>query len=87
MKTKKKLGCAVIFMKYLSCVVSSMFLLKALIWNKMVHPASNLTKLPELGVNELKKTPKVITDINCSIQFISVQSIDFRIRVIKQKTR
>ena len=53
----------------------------------MVHPASNLTKLPGLGVNELKKTPKVITDINCSIQFISVQSIDFRIRVIKQKTR
>ena len=48
-----KLGYAVTFMKYLASVVSLIFLPKALIWNKITFPASNLLNFAELIKNEL----------------------------------
>ena len=47
-----KLGRAVTFMKYLASVVSLIFLVKTLIWNKITFPASNLLNFAELVVNE-----------------------------------
>ena len=47
----KKLGRAVTFMKYLARVVSLIFLLKTLIWNKTMFRPSNSLNLAELMVN------------------------------------
>ena len=46
-----KLGRAVTFMKYLASVVSLIFLVKTLIWNKFTYPASNSLNLAELVEN------------------------------------
>ena len=46
-----KLGRAVIFMKYLTSVVSLIFLAKSLVWNKITFPASNLLNFSELEKN------------------------------------
>ena len=46
-----KLGRAVTFIKYLASVVSLIFLLEILIWNKTMFPASNLLNLAELVVS------------------------------------
>ena len=43
-----KLGRAVTFMKYLASVTSLIFLLKTLIWNKIMFPASNMLNFAEL---------------------------------------
>ena len=51
-----KPGDAVTFMKYLASRVSLIILPKALTYNKMVLLASNLLRLAELMVNEMKKT-------------------------------
>ena len=51
-----KLGCAFTFIKDLARVFSLSFLPKTLIWNKMVFLASNLLKLAEMVVNQLKTT-------------------------------
>ena len=51
-----KLGCAVTFMKYLASVVSIIFLLKTLIWNKIAFSASNSLNFEELVRNELVKS-------------------------------
>ena len=51
-----KLGRVVTFMKYLASVVSSIFLPKTLIWNKITFQLSNLLNLAELVVNEFKKS-------------------------------
>ena len=51
-----KLGCEVIFKKYLARVVSLIFLAKTLIWNKIMFPASNLLNLAELVENEFMKS-------------------------------
>ena len=51
-----KLGRAVTFMKYLVSVVSSIFLAKTLMWNKITFPALNLLNLAELVINEPMKT-------------------------------
>ena len=51
-----KQGRAVTFMKYLTSVVSLIFLPKTLIWNKTTFPASNSLNLAELVVNELMKS-------------------------------
>ena len=51
-----KLRRAVTFLKYLVSVVSLLFLLKFLIWNKIAFPASNLLNFAELVENELMKS-------------------------------
>ena len=51
-----KLGTAVTFMKYLASVTSLIFLLKTLIWNKIMFPASNMLNFAELMKNELIKS-------------------------------
>ena len=51
-----KLGRAVTFMKYLSGVVSLIFLPKALIRNKIKSTTSNLLNFAELVENELMKS-------------------------------
>ena len=51
-----KLGRAVTFMKYLASVTSLIFLLKTLIWNKIMFPASNMLNFAELMKNELIKS-------------------------------
>ena len=47
-----KQGRAVTFMKYLASVVSLIFLVETLFWNKITFPASNLLNLAELVVND-----------------------------------
>ena len=51
-----KLGRAVTFIKYLANVVSLIFLLKTLNWNKITFPTSNSLNLAELVVNEPMKS-------------------------------
>ena len=51
-----KLVRAVTFMKYLASVVSLIFLVKTLIWNKINFPTSNLLNLSDLVKNELMKS-------------------------------
>ena len=51
-----KLRCAVTFMKDVASAVSLKFLPKALIWNKITFPTSNLLNLAELVKNELMKS-------------------------------
>ena len=51
-----KLGCGVTFMKYLTGVVSLMFLLKTLIWNKITFLALNLLNFAQLA--EMKSISK-----------------------------
>ena len=63
-----KPGRAATFMKYLASVVSLIFLLKTLIWNKIKFRLSNLLNLAELVVNELQReSPKNFTNIPFSI--------------------
>ena len=47
-----KLGRAVTFIKNLVSVVSLIFLMKTLSWNKITFPASNLLNIAELVLNE-----------------------------------
>ena len=59
-----KLGRAVTFMKYLTSVVSLIFLAKTFIWNKTTFPASNSLNYAELVVNEpTKDIYKKVTNI------------------------
>ena len=51
-----KLGHAITFMKYLASAVSLIFLAKALIWNKITFPVSNLLILAELVESEPMKS-------------------------------
>ena len=51
-----KLGCEVTLIKYLVSVTSSIFLPKALTWNKITFPASNSPNLAELVENVLMKS-------------------------------
>ena len=51
-----KLGRAVIFKKYLASVVTLIFLVKTLIWNKIMFSASDSLNLAELVVNEPRKS-------------------------------
>ena len=53
-----KLERTVILIKYITTIVSLLFILKTLAWDKMVLPASNLLNLLELMGIELKKTSK-----------------------------
>ena len=56
---REKVGRSVSFVKYLSGVVSLMFLPKTLIWNKITFPASNLLNFAELGkMNLCRVSPK-----------------------------
>ena len=73
------LGCAVTFMKYLASVISLIFLPKTLIWNKMTFPASNLLNFIELLQKKLiRVSPKKLTNILLSIQFIAAYGKDFK---------
>ena len=58
-----KLGRAVTFMKYLASVVSLIFLVKTLIWNKINFPTSNLLNLSDLVKNELMKSLFPLKDL------------------------
>ena len=51
-----KLGRAVHFMKCLASVISLIFLVKTLIWNKITFPLSNSLNLAVLVVNEPMKS-------------------------------
>ena len=51
-----KLGRAITFMKYFASAVSLIFPAKALIWNKITFPVSNLLILAELVENEPMKS-------------------------------
>ena len=51
-----KVGREVTFMKYLASVVTLIFLLKTLIWNKITFPVSDLLNFAELVKNELMKS-------------------------------
>ena len=51
-----KPGRAVTFTKHLARVVSLIFLLKTLIWDKTTFPVSNLLNFAELVENELMKS-------------------------------
>ena len=51
-----KLGHVITFMKYLARVVSLVFLVKSLIWNKIMFVESNLLTLAMLVVNEPMKS-------------------------------
>ena len=51
-----KLERTVILIKYITTIVSLLFILKTLTWDKIVLPASNLLNLLELMGIELKKT-------------------------------
>ena len=63
---------AVTFMKYLVSVVSLIFLLKTLIWNKITFPTSNSLKFAELVENDLMKSAsKKFTNIPFFVQSIS----------------
>ena len=54
--SRVNLGCAVTFMKCLASIVSLIFLLKILIWNKITFPVSNSLNLEELVENEPMKS-------------------------------
>ena len=69
-----KLGLKVTFMKYLTSVVSLIFLPKTLIWNKIRLRLSNLLNLAELVVN-ISFFTRLITD-SCK---------DFRILRLKNE--
>ena len=74
-----KLGLAIIFMKYLTSVVSLMFLLKTLIWNKITFAGSNSLNFAELVENEpMENFSKKITNIPFSIQFIAAYCKNFK---------
>ena len=64
-----KLGCAVTFMKDAASAVSLKFLPKALIWNKITFPTSNLLNLAELVKNELMKSISKKKKKNCQYSF------------------
>ena len=51
-----KLGRAVTFMENLVSVVSLIFLMKTLSWNKITFPASNSLNIAELVVNQPMKS-------------------------------
>ena len=69
----------VLFMKYLTRVVSSLFLPKTLIWYKITFRLLNSLNLAELVVNELKKSiSKKTTNISFSIRFINAYCKDFK---------
>ena len=51
-----KVGREVTFMKYLASIVTLIFLLKTLIWNKITFPVSDLLNFAELVKNELMKS-------------------------------
>ena len=71
-----KLGRAVTFMKYLANLVSLIYLVKPLIWNKITFTASNSSNLAELMVNEpMKSIYKKFTNIPLSIRFIIIVKI------------
>ena len=68
-----KIGRTVTFMKYLDSVVTLIFLLKTLIWNKIMFPASNSLNFEELRENDLMKSiSKKFYQYSFSIQFIAV---------------
>ena len=60
--SRVKPGRAITFMKYLASVVSLIFLLETLIWNKTTFPASKSLNLAELDVIELTRS---ISKKNC----------------------
>ena len=67
-----KLEYAVTFMKYHVNVVSLIFLVKTLTWNKIMILASNLLNVAELLENKpLKSIFKILTNIPISIRFIT----------------
>ena len=71
-----KLVRAVTFLKNLASVVSFIFLLKTLIWNKITFPASNSLNFAELVKNELMMSLPILRknipiNIPFSIQFIA----------------
>ena len=72
-----KLGRAVTFMKYLTSVVSFIFLPKKIFWNKIRFRLSNSLNLAELLVNEVTKSISKKTPPN--ILFLS----DLPLRIVK----
>ena len=74
-----KLLHAVTFMKYLTRVVSLIFLPKTLILNKSTFRLSSSLNLAELVVNELtKRIPEKFANVPFSIRFVTAYCKHFK---------
>ena len=74
-----KIGRTVTFMKYLDSVITLIFLLKTLIWNKIMFPASNSLNFEDLRENDLMKSiSEKFYQYSFPIQFIAVYQQNFR---------
>ena len=74
-----KLGRAVTFMKYLASVVSLIFLVKTLIWNKINFPTSNLLNLSDMVKNEFMKSLFLLKNLPKSLFLFDLSLLNLKI--------
>ena len=74
-----KLGRSVTFMKYLASVVSLIFLVKTLIWNKINFPTSNLLNLSDMGKNEFMKSLFLLKNLPKSLFLFDLSLLNLKI--------
>ena len=74
-----KLGRAVTFMKYLASLVSLIFLVKTLIWNKINFPTSNLLNLSDMVKNEFMKSLFLLKNLPKSLFLFDLSLLNLKI--------
>ena len=74
-----KLGRSVTFMKYLASVVSLIFLVKTLIWNKINFPTSNLLNLSDMVKNEFMKSLFLLKNLPKSLFLFDLSLLNLKI--------
>ena len=74
-----KLGRTVSFMKYLASVVSLIFLVKTLIWNKINFPTSNLLNLSDMVKNEFMKSLFLLKNLPKSLFLFDLSLLNLKI--------
>ena len=74
-----KLGSTVSFMKYLASVVSLIFLVKTLIWNKINFPTSNLLNLSYMVKNEFMKSLFLLKNLPKSLFLFDLSLLNLKI--------
>ena len=74
-----KLGRTVSFMKYLASVVSLIFLVKTLIWNKINFPTSNLLNLSDMVKNEFLKSLFLLKNLPKSLFLFDLSLLNLKI--------
>ena len=74
-----KLGRSVTFMKYLASVVSLIFLVKTLIWNKINFPTSNLLNLSDMVKNEFMKSRFLLKNLPKSLFLFDLSLLNLKI--------